>query len=371
MPAHEVMVVGGGPVGLLFATLLVQQGIDAVVYERRGETDDRTRAIGIHPPGLDALDAAGVGAAVRSEALSLDGGEVRSRGRVLAALSFDADRPVHVLAQPRTDDLLRLRLRELSPETLRTARTVRSLRDDGREVTAQVEGADGAREVTAALAVVADGVHSGLRRALGAGWRRMPGSAPYAMLDADDPEPDRVAVLHCEPEGLVESFPLPGGRRRWVLRQDRPAAIDAEQFRARIVQRTGIRLSIDPGTQPARFLAAQHIAERFAHGRIALLGDAAREISPIGGQGMNLGWTDAVALADAVGRSARRRPDLERYARAARRSARRAQRRSAFYMSMGAPAVGTRLVAREALMSALGTRPVRGWTAGLITMRGL
>ncbi|PCE14219.1 hypothetical protein AUC47_06210 [Microbacterium sp. SZ1] len=371
MPAHEVMVVGGGPVGLLFATLLVQQGVDAVVFERRGAADTRTRAIGIHPPGLDALDAAGVGAAVRSEALVLDGGEVRSRRRLLAAVSFDAERPVHVLAQPRTDALLRARLRELSPEALRTGRAVRSLRDDGREVTAQVEGAEGAFEVSAAVAVVADGVHSGLRRALGAGWRRRPGSAPYAMLDADDPEPDRVAVLHCEPEGLVESFPLPGGRRRWVLRQGRPAAIDAEDFRARIMQRTGIRPPIDPAAQPARFLASQHVVERFAHGRIALLGDAAREISPIGGQGMNLGWSDAVTLADIVGRAPRRRFDLEPYARAARRSAVRAQRRSAFYMSMGAPATGTRLVAREALMSALGARPMRGWTAGLITMRGL
>ncbi len=79
MPDHDVLIVGAGPVGLLLACLLVQDGVRVAVYERRTHADDRTRAIGIHRPGLEALDAAGIGTAVRAEVLRLEGGEVRSR----------------------------------------------------------------------------------------------------------------------------------------------------------------------------------------------------------------------------------------------------------------------------------------------------
>ena len=69
MPDHDVLIVGAGPVGLLLACLLVQDGVRVAVYERRTHADDRTRAIGIHRPGLEALDAAGIGTAVRAHAI--------------------------------------------------------------------------------------------------------------------------------------------------------------------------------------------------------------------------------------------------------------------------------------------------------------
>ncbi|WP_350352023.1 NAD(P)/FAD-dependent oxidoreductase [Microbacterium sp. A8/3-1] len=373
MPDHDVLIVGAGPVGLLLACLLTQDGLRVVVCERRTDADTRTRAIGIHRPGLDALEAAGLGAEVRAEALRLDGGEVRSRRRTLASLAFPPERPVLILPQPRTDALLRARLRALAPDALRSGWAVRAVDPAGEVVRVAVDAPDGPRELAASCVVVADGVRSRVREDLGLGWSRRRGRATYAMVDVADAETDARAVLHCEPSGLVESFPLPGGGRRWVARQGAGEQLGTpDAFRSAVEARTGIRLELADDARPTVFEAAQHVARRTSQGRVVLLGDAAHEISPIGGQGMNLGWTDAVRLARELARSLPGgMPDLTGYDRDLRRATRIVQRRSAFYMSMGAPAPIGVAVPRELVIRTMGTRPLRRWSAGLITMRGL
>src|SRR5690606_31657267 len=109
---------------------------------------------------------------------------------------------------------------------------------------------------------------------------------------------------------------------------------------------------------------------RLASGRVALVGDAAHETSPIGGQGMNLGWMAASHLARGIERCLRGGgTDLRDYEQRALRAASRAQRRSRFYMTMGRPAGAPELHARDTLIRLLGTAPLRRRTADMITMR--
>jgi 2-polyprenyl-6-methoxyphenol hydroxylase-like FAD-dependent oxidoreductase len=367
MPDHDAVIVGAGPVGLLLACLLAQRGVDVAVFEARSGADERSRAIGIHPPGAAVLDAAGIGEEVRAEALALDGGEVICHRRVVASVSFSAGGQVLLLPQQRTDALLRQRLSALAADALHPGRTVDAVRDEGERVRVSVDGAD----VTASFVIAADGVRSGIRHQLGIDWRERPGHGWYAMADVPDASGSTRAQLHCEPAGLVESFPLPQGRRRWVVSDPQRKLAGADAFVRAIDERTGIRVDVPADVEPALFRARQHRAARLASGRIVLVGDAAHETSPIGGQGMNLGWTAAQRLAVAIEHAlSDGEPDLRQYERDTLVAAARAQRRSTFYMAMGRPAHGPKLLARNALIRMLGTEPLRPRTADMITMRG-
>ncbi|OCG75372.1 FAD-dependent oxidoreductase [Microbacterium sediminis] len=369
---HDVVVVGAGPVGLLLADLLAGAGVDVAVCERRTAPAGVPRAIGIHPPGLEALDLARVGAPVRADAVAIRRGVARRGGRELGRLRFD--RPVLSLPQDRTEELLEARLAALAPGALRRGLRVTGVR--ARAAAVDVEGEGGAI-ASARYLVAADGVRSTVRGLLGVDTRRRRGTADYVMADAPSggDAADDEAVIHLEHDGVVESFPLPRGRRRWVIRVDRQAApSDPAGFAALLRERVGVRIAPGDLTPPSRFTARQGPSARLARGRVALVGDAAHEISPIGGQGMNLGWVGAVDLAatllGALERGAPPAP-FGAYERRRTAAADRAMRRAAFNMAMGAPVDGLRGAARDAFVRALARPPASTTLARAFTMHGL
>ncbi|BBE21736.1 oxidoreductase [Arthrobacter sp. MN05-02] len=324
---RDVVVVGGGPVGLYTALLLRQAGLDAVVLERRTERSSHSRAIGIHPPALRALEAGGIADELRSRGVRIRDGVARSGGRHVGTVSFAAlpGAEKYVLAVPQavTEEILERRLEEDFPGTLRRGVAVVAAHDSGDRVRAvtRVRGEDAVLQTR--LIIAADGARSSLRDDAGirAPARRYPDC--YVMGDFEDSTGDGDdAVLYLEDGGIVESFPLPAGIRRWVVRVgcpvERPTAEGLTQL---IRRRTGV--DVDPGTNSmlSAFEVQSRLAERFVAGRTVLVGDAAHEVSPIGGQGMNLGWLDAVQLVPIITASLRGRAGGGREARGIREGA--------------------------------------------------
>jgi 2-polyprenyl-6-methoxyphenol hydroxylase-like FAD-dependent oxidoreductase len=141
-------------------------------------------------------------------------------------------------------------------------------------------------------------------------------------------------------DGAVESFPLPDGRRRWIV-QTRQAMPETERgFISDIVRRrTGHDLDAQDQQNQSPFSPRWMQTEQYHDGRVILCGDAAHLMSPIGGQGMNTGWADAEFLSEALlaielrGQPAL--PLLEAYDRCRHRASNAATARAARGMWLG------------------------------------
>ncbi|WP_370676291.1 FAD-dependent monooxygenase [Pleomorphomonas sp. PLEO] len=160
----------------------------------------------------------------------------------------------------------------------------------------------------ASLVVAADGAHSRLRAEAGIGTNSWSygQSGIVATIEHDRPHEGR-AEEHFLPAGPFAILPLKGGHRSslvWSERTDiaerlvsgAPFLFDAELIR-RIGHRLGELRVI--GRRQA-FPLGLTLARRFTADRLALIGDAAHAIHPIAGQGLNLGFKDAAALAEVV-----------------------------------------------------------------------
>ncbi|WP_105035924.1 FAD-dependent oxidoreductase [Cryobacterium aureum] len=373
---RDVVIVGGGPVGAMLACVLAVGGLDVEVLEQRDTPSFRSRAIGIHPPSLAALAAIGIADALLERAVRIREGEVRCDARRLGRLSFEKAAPAYpfvvALPQYETEALLRARFEQLRPGQYRRGVTVTAVQDDGDAVAVSTDtGAIEARYV-----IGADGARSRVREQAGITWRQLGRRETYLMGDFADPDSsDTGAVLYFERGGVVESFPLPGDRRRWVAMTDFLATdADSADLAALIRHRTGVSVA-EPLGAASSFAVQQRLAGSMCAGRILLAGDAAHQISPIGGQGMNLGWLDAVALAPALQRAllepAAAASVLAHYDRTRRSAARRAALQAGFNMQMGRPAHGLRLGVRNAFVRTLTLPPANELVARAFTMRWL
>lgn len=114
------------------------------------------------------------------------------------------------------------------------------------------------------------------------------------------------AMQHFLPSGPFAILPLPGNRSciTWTEKRteaERIMALSADDFLAEVDQRFGGRLgALTIEQPPASWPLSYRLARSFIADRLALVGDSARGVHPIAGQGLNLGFRDVAALAETI-----------------------------------------------------------------------
>jgi 2-octaprenyl-6-methoxyphenol hydroxylase len=309
----DVIVVGGGPAGLVAALLSAEAGARTALVARLGQWDD-ARTTALLAGSMALLDRLGVGDAVRRHGQPLRVMRlVDDTGRLIRApeVAFDAgeiglDAFGHNIANVDLNTALLDRARTTPGLTLVDGTLSAATPTDA----AVALTLDTGRSLMARLVVAADGRKSLCRQAAGIEVRQWsyPQSALVTILQHTRPHDDISTEFHT-PHGPFVLVPLPGDRVSIVLVEapktvDRLMALDdatlARECERRAHSVLGkFTLSGRRQVYPLSGMTAKQFAAR----RIALVGEAAHVFPPIGAQGLNLGLRDVAALADLLAKT--------------------------------------------------------------------
>ncbi|WP_433731391.1 FAD-dependent oxidoreductase [Actinoplanes sp. CA-051413] len=314
----DVLIVGAGPVGLATAAALTGAGVDVTVVDRAATAAHTSRAAVVHAHTLEVLDRIGAADPLAAAGIPAPRFTIRDRDRTLVPISF-VDLPTRfpyalMVPQSTTEAVLHDRLVAAGGRVLRGYEAVGL---SGGTVTF----ANG-ESVTARYVVAADGMHSTIRELAGIRFGDpSSGGESFTLADVkvDGGPPRDEVVLYFSGAGLLVWAPLPDGTVRLVAAvDDAPEHPDTAYVQSLLDHRGPARspAQVAEVVWGSRFRVHHRVADTFRAGPVLLAGDAGHVHSPAGGQGMNLGLKDGLALADALTETLRSGSEapLDRYA---------------------------------------------------------
>lgn len=307
IPSHcDVLVVGAGPVGMLQALMLDAIGYDVIVIDTRTSVYQHSRAIGIHPPGLASLAQVGLADKFIESGLFVTGGRAFVDGQPIGRLSFDKNvgawKYPLVVPQYDTEKFLEQELMVRKVPLFLGYGFTGARQSADSVLVSIVDNNSFHYTISCRLLIGCDGKRSEVRRSMGAEFLGGTYKDRYVMGDySDDGSMGNDGVINLHSDGVVESFPLPGSKRRWVAyynnADEDPSADLLETI---VLSRMPIIKGLRDCSMFSSFGIERWRADKLVSGRIVLAGDAAHVASPIGGQGMNLGWMDASDLTQSL-----------------------------------------------------------------------
>src|SRR5271154_7226371 len=217
----DVLVVGGGPVGLVAGAELARRGVRVRVIDKLAQPTDQSRAIAVHARSLDMFERMGIVDELLSTGVKAIAMQLHAGGRDLFRIPLgevDSAFPFTLTtAQTETERVLNERLQSFGVTVERGVELIElSQDDDGAHLTLQKGGAT--ERASASWVIGADGAHSAARKLVGTklagsfvGERFLLGDVDAEhSLDRDD--------MHTffAPDGPVVVLPMADGRMRFL-----------------------------------------------------------------------------------------------------------------------------------------------------------
>jgi 3-(3-hydroxy-phenyl)propionate hydroxylase len=295
MSGHSVLIVGGGPAGMMLAAELALAKVDVAVIERRPDHElVGSRAGGFHARTIEVLDQRGVADLFLAEGKVAQAAMLGTT--VLDMSDFPTRHPYSLgIWQNQIERIMAGWISEL-PVRIYYGSEVTGFRQDGSGV--DVRLADG-RSLRAQYLVGCDGGRSLIRKQAGIEFPGWNPTRSNLIAEVELTQEPPSGVRH-DAIGVHGLHRMEDGKTVRVIVTERELEPSSEptlsDLSAALVTVYGTDFGIHSPTWISRFTDMTRQAAAYRSGRVLLAGDAAHVHYPAGGQGLSLGVQDAVNL---------------------------------------------------------------------------
>ncbi|MEM5389521.1 bifunctional 3-(3-hydroxy-phenyl)propionate/3-hydroxycinnamic acid hydroxylase [Paraburkholderia phymatum] len=298
----DVLIIGAGPVGLMLANLLGQQGVNVLLVEKSETLIDYPRAVGIDDEALRAMQTAGLvdevlPHTIPDQKIYMVNGDRQILSEVNPTTREFGWPRRNGFVQPLVDRVLLDGLKRFPNTAVRFSTEVVDLLEDGEGVVATTERGE---KLRARYVVAAEGGSSRTRTQLGISFDGETRPSAGIVIDvANDPIGTPHAVFGGDPKRSYASIALPHGIRRWeftLFESEDPSVVENDDY---IHALLAPHVPDPTKLEIIRRRVYRHharVAGQFKVGSIFLAGDAAHVMPVVGGQGWNSGIRDAFNL---------------------------------------------------------------------------
>jgi 2-polyprenyl-6-methoxyphenol hydroxylase-like FAD-dependent oxidoreductase len=309
----DVLIVGAGPIGQITALLLAKHGLRVIVLERWQRPYAMPRAVALAHDALRVLHTLGLGDELDSllEPWGQPGQQFvfeDADGQLLSEARYALDSlsgypQMCGFSQPDLEALLEERVNAVAAIDQRRGATVRSLDTVGDRVDVRAISSAGNLTLSARYVVGCDGANSTVREAIGAPLIDLRFDRDWLVFDVVPRGPLPSGMRHAgqrldaaRPTTFVPAGPK---RRRFefmIMPGDDAARLDTDAGAWELLRPWGLHPANSELARHARYTFRARWATCWRAGQIVLAGDAAHQMPPFLGQGLNSGIRDAANL---------------------------------------------------------------------------